>query len=64
MEFRRTNKRYIAGVCGGIAEYLKVSPLLVRIVWVLLTVITFILPGLIVYIILWLTLLSSEEKEI
>jgi len=33
----RTNK-VIAGVCGGVAEYLDIDPTLVRIVWVLFTV--------------------------
>ncbi|HEX9829774.1 MAG TPA: PspC domain-containing protein, partial [Bacteroidota bacterium] len=33
----RTNK-VIAGVCGGVAEYLDMDPTLVRIVWVLFTI--------------------------
>ena len=33
----RVNKK-IAGVCGGIAEYFNIDPTLVRIGWVLLTV--------------------------
>ncbi len=28
------------GVCGGIAEYLKVDPTLIRLVWALLTLCT------------------------
>ena len=33
--YRSRNDRIIAGVCGGIAEQLNISPLLVRLLWVL-----------------------------
>ena len=33
--YRSRKERSIAGVCGGIAEYLDVDPTLVRIVWLL-----------------------------
>jgi phage shock protein PspC (stress-responsive transcriptional regulator) len=48
----RTNK-VIAGVCGGVAEWLGWSPTLVRVLWVLLTPTT-IFAGGIVYILLWI----------
>ncbi len=41
--------------CYRIAGYFGINIILVRAVWVLLTIITFIIPGLFVYIILWLT---------
>lgn len=37
---RSRRNRVIAGVCGGIAAYLKVDAVLVRLVWTLLTVLT------------------------
>lgn len=36
--YRSSTNRIIAGVCGGIAEYLDIDPTLMRIVWVLLTI--------------------------
>lgn len=42
----------IAGVCGGLAEYFDMDPTLVRIGFVLLSVLSTGFPGLIVYIIL------------
>ena len=60
-ELKRSNDRYLGGVCGGIAEYLKVNPLLVRIVWSILTIFTIMIPGLIVYIILWNTMMPPDE---
>lgn len=34
----RSNDRKLFGVCGGIAEYFDIDPLIVRILWVVLTV--------------------------
>lgn len=61
MELKRANDRYLAGVCGGIAEWFNLNPWLVRIVWTVLSLITFIIPGLIIYIILWRTMDKPEE---
>ncbi len=44
----------LAGVCGGIAEYLGVDSTLVRLVWALVTVLTGIIPGLVAYGVAWL----------
>jgi phage shock protein C len=51
----RTNK-VIAGVCGGIAEHLDVDPVLVRLVFILLTFGTGLGPGIIIYIIAWMVI--------
>ncbi|MBP3822995.1 MAG: PspC domain-containing protein [Bacteroidaceae bacterium] len=53
---RLTRSRYnkwIAGICGGIAEYFGWNPELLRLVWVVLTVSTMFCGG-IIYLILWL----------
>ena len=34
---RSSNDRIIAGVCGGVGEYFNIDPVVVRIVWVLLS---------------------------
>ena len=49
----RTN-RMLAGVMGGIAEYFGLDATLVRIVFVVGSVISAAFPGTIVYVILWL----------
>ncbi|MFZ0640706.1 MAG: PspC domain-containing protein [Candidatus Acidiferrales bacterium] len=43
-----------AGVCGGIAEYFETDSTIVRLVWVLVTFVTGIIPGLVVYLVAWL----------
>ena len=50
---RRSNDRMIAGVCAGIAEYFDVDVTLVRIGYVLISVISAAFPGILVYIIAW-----------
>jgi phage shock protein C len=47
----------IAGVCGGIAEYLEIDSTLVRIIWVLLVLMPVpVVPAVIGYIVAWLVM--------
>jgi phage shock protein C len=50
--YRSRNERLIAGVCGGIAEYFDIDPVIVRIVAVIL-LLPGGLPGFVPYVILW-----------
>lgn len=34
--YRSQSNRKIAGVCGGIGEYLNLDPTIIRLIWVLL----------------------------
>jgi len=55
----RTN-RMIAGVCGGIAEWLGWDPTLVRALYVAVSVLSAAFPGLLVYIILWVAMPEGD----
>ena len=33
--YKSRNDRKIAGVCGGIGEYLNIDPTIIRIIWVI-----------------------------
>ena len=46
---RSSSENMIAGVCGGLAQWLGWDPTLVRILYVLLSVCSVAFPGLIVY---------------
>lgn len=48
----RTN-RMIAGVCGGLAEWLGWDPTVLRVVYVIVSVVSAAFPGILAYIILW-----------
>jgi phage shock protein C len=50
----------IAGVCGGFAEYFGWDPTLVRVGYVLLSVLSAGFPGFLVYIILWIVIPERE----
>lgn len=45
-----TDKK-ISGVCGGIGEFYHVDSSLVRLAWIILTILTGVFPGLVGYII-------------
>ncbi len=48
--YRSDTNKVLAGVCGGLGEYLSVDPVVLRLVWVVTTIFTGVVPGLIAYI--------------
>ncbi len=50
----RSHDSVIAGVCGGIADFLGWSPTWVRVLYVLISIISADFPGILVYLALWL----------
>lgn len=46
----------IAGVCGGLAQWLGWDPTIVRILYIVVSVLSVAFPGTIVYVILWLVM--------
>lgn len=50
--YRSGKDKILGGVCGGIAEYLEVDPVLIRLVWVLATLAWG--AGIVAYIIAWI----------
>jgi phage shock protein PspC (stress-responsive transcriptional regulator) len=51
---RSRNDRKLAGVCGGIAEYYGWDPTLVRVAWIVLTLLGG--SGILIYLIMWLVM--------
>ncbi|MBN2051328.1 MAG: PspC domain-containing protein [Spirochaetales bacterium] len=49
----------IAGVCGGLAEYLKVDSTLIRVLWVIAAIIFG--SGVLAYLIAWLLMPRRPE---
>jgi len=52
----RSRNKVIAGVCGGIANYLGWDPALVRILYLIISIMSAAFPGTLVYIILWIVM--------
>ena len=51
---RSRTDRWLAGVCGGIAEWLGWDPTLVRVLYILVSILSVGFPGILVYIALWI----------
>jgi phage shock protein PspC (stress-responsive transcriptional regulator) len=58
---RSRKHRLIAGVCGGIAEWLGWDPTLVRIIYVVVSVLSVAFPGIIVYVALWILMPKAPD---
>jgi phage shock protein PspC (stress-responsive transcriptional regulator) len=58
---RSRDQRIIAGVCGGLAEWLGWDVTLVRVLFVLVSILSAAFPGILVYIVLWVLMPEREE---
>jgi phage shock protein C len=56
----RTNRK-IAGVCAGLAEYFDLDVTLVRVLWMLVTIFSAIVFGIVGYVVAWIVM--PEEPE-
>jgi len=54
--YRSSRDYMLGGVCGGLAEYLGVDATLLRIVYVLLSIVSAAFPGILIYLIAWLVI--------
>ena len=57
---RKSRDRILGGVCGGIAEWLGWDPTLVRILYVIVSIVSVAFPGILAYLILWLIMPPPE----
>ena len=58
--YRSKKDRWVAGVCGGLAEYLDIDPIVIRLIAFLLVLSAG--GGLLIYIIAWL--IVPEEPDL
>jgi phage shock protein C len=59
--YRSRDDKMIAGVMGGLAEYLNIDPSFVRIGYVVLTLLTGVVPGFVLYL-LMIIIIPAEPK--
>jgi phage shock protein PspC (stress-responsive transcriptional regulator) len=57
---RSRRHRLIAGVCGGLADWLGWDPSLVRLLYVIVSIASAAFPGILAYVILWLLMPNAE----
>ncbi|MCW9054398.1 MAG: PspC domain-containing protein [Candidatus Pacebacteria bacterium] len=49
--YRSAENKIFAGIFGGLGEHFDIDPTLLRLVWVVVTVFSGIVPGLLIYVI-------------
>lgn len=60
---RRSRKhRIIAGVCGGIADWLGWDVTLVRVLYVVVSLLSAAFPGILAYVILWVLMPEADSS--
>jgi phage shock protein PspC (stress-responsive transcriptional regulator) len=59
--YRSGKEKILGGVCGGIAEYLSIDPVIIRIIWIFLTLLWGM--GIILYIILWIIIPRNQSHK-
>ena len=52
--------RWIAGVCSGLADYFGLNPTVVRVAYLLLSILSVGFPGTLVYVVLWAVIPERE----
>jgi len=63
MPLTKSRNKMIAGVCGGLAEWLGWSPNLVRILYVVVSVLSAAFPGILVYLLLWMIMPPPPRRS-
>lgn len=58
---RSRRDRQIAGVVGGLAEYLGMDATLLRVIYVVGSIVSAAFPGLLVYLLLWVLIPEAED---
>lgn len=61
--YRSVTNKKLSGVCGGLGEYFHLDPTVVRIFWIVGTIVSQILPGIIAYIIMAFVVPEKTELE-
>lgn len=59
--YRSGNDKILGGVCGGIADYLQVDPVIIRLLWVAFTLVYG--AGILAYIIAWIIIPRHPKHE-
>lgn len=60
---RSKNHRMLAGVMGGVAEYLGWSPTLVRLAFVIVSCASVAVPGILIYLVLWILMPNATDES-
>lgn len=61
--YRSSKDKKIAGICGGLADYLGHDATFIRLIFVMVFILTGFIPMLIFYLLAWVILPKEEEIQ-
>lgn len=61
--YRSQKHRMLAGVCGGLADWLGWDPTMVRALYVVVSIASAGFPGILVYVILWIAMPEAPAER-
>jgi phage shock protein C len=61
-KFKRSTNKILTGVCGGIAEWYRLDPMFVRLFFLLTAAASAVVPGVVIYLILWWVMPAAEPE--
>ncbi len=61
--YRSSTEARLAGVCGGLGQYLSFDPVIVRLLWVGITCLTGVIPGVLAYLAAWIIVPLEEPVQ-
>lgn len=60
--FLSKTDRLITGLCGGLGEFFDTDPTIIRLIWIVVTAVTGVVPGILGYLIASLIVPSKPSK--
>lgn len=61
--YRSKVDRIFAGVCGGFAEYFKIDPVIIRVLWLVILFFSGIWTGLLIYLVCLIVMKDNPEQS-
>lgn len=58
------NDKKIAGVCGGVGEYFGIDSTIIRLLWIVVSIPTGFIPGIVAYLVAAAIIPKSPKFEI
>ncbi|MBN2197909.1 PspC domain-containing protein [Candidatus Wolfebacteria bacterium] len=62
--YRSDKNKILTGIFGGLGEYFKIDPTILRVFWIFVVIFTGFFPGLIAYIFAYFIIPRHNNKKI
>ena len=61
---RSRDRRMIAGVMGGIAEHFDLNVTLLRVLYLIVSILSAAFPGILIYLLMWLLIPARRSEDV